>query len=194
MGGGAISMKNAIILHGMPGKKEYYNPDIPSASNFHWYPWLQKQLLIHDIDAQTPEIPNVWKTGYETWRKEFERYDITPQTILVGHSYGGGFIVRWLSENPNIKVGKVVLVAPWIDPSNDTDDLFKFDIDPNLVGRTVKTTIFNSDDDSATVQKSVQIIRKALPDIGYREFHNYGHFCLGDLKTEKFPELLDELL
>lgn len=107
-------MKNAIILHGKsgPGEQEYYNPDFPAASNSHWIPWLQKQLMIRDIYAQTPEVPNSWKPDYATWCKEFERYDITPETVLVGHSCGGGFLVRWLSERPDVRVDKVVLVAP----------------------------------------------------------------------------------
>lgn len=189
-------MKNAIILHGMPdpGMKEYYNPSVPSASNAHWLPWLQQQLMIRDIATQTPEIPNSWKPDYPTWRKEFERYDITPETVLVGHSCGGGFLVRWLSEHPDIRVGKVVLVAPWIDPRRtNTTDFFEFVIDPLLKSRTADLVIFGSDNDFKSVQASIQIIREAVQDVGYREFHNYGHFCTEDLKSVQFPELLEEL-
>lgn len=187
---------NAIILHGMPGpgNKEYYNPAFPSASNSHWIPWIQKQLLMHDIAAQTPEMPNSWKPDYETWRKEFERFDITPETILVGHSCGGGFIVRWLSEHKDAHVGKVVLVAPWLDPDRtDTTDFFAFEIDPELAKRTAGLTIFNSDNDSEDIQTSVKMIREAIPDTRYREFHNYGHFCYENMKTTAFPELLEIL-
>src|SRR6266702_4796496 len=154
-------MKTAIILHGMsdPGQEEYYNPNFPSASNSHWIPWLQKQFFIHDIYAQTPEVPNSWKPDYETWRKEFERYDITAETILVGHSCGGGFIVRWLSERPDIRVGKVILVAPWLDPDrSNTTNFFEFTIDSKIIERTKGVTIFNSDNDSESVHRSVGII------------------------------------
>jgi hypothetical protein len=57
-------MKNAIILHGTCSKEEYYDPEHPSLSNSHWFPWLQKQLLRKDISAQTPEIPNAWRPTY----------------------------------------------------------------------------------------------------------------------------------
>lgn len=188
-------MRNAIILHGKPGQDEYYSADFPSASNSHWLPWLQKQLLIHDIAAHTPEIPNAWDPDYETWRQEFERYDITPQTLLVGHSCGGGFLVRWLSQHPNVRVDKVVLVAPWLDPERqDTTDFFDFIIDPQLTSRTNGLVIFNSDNDMDDVHKSVGMIRGLIKDAGYREFHGYGHFCFDDLKTDTFPELRDELL
>ncbi len=94
-------MRNAIILHGKPdpGQEEYYNPNFPSASNSHWLPWLQKQLMIHDIATQTPEMPYSWQPDYAIWQKEFERYDVTAETIVVGHSCGAGFIVRWLSQH-----------------------------------------------------------------------------------------------
>jgi predicted alpha/beta hydrolase family esterase len=188
-------MKNAIILHGKPGKKEYYDPKVPSASNNHWFPWLQKQLLVHGIVAYTPEVPNSWKPHYPTWKEEFERFEITPETVLVGHSCGGGFLVRWLSENKSIKAGKVVLVAPWFDPDReDTTDFFEFTMDPNLTDRTESITIFNSDGDEESVQKTVKTIRESIKDINYREFHNYGHFCRKDLKTEEFPEVLEEVL
>lgn len=188
-------MKNAILLHGLPSKEEYYNPDIPSASNHHWFPWLQKQLLNHDIAAQTPEVPNAWKVHYPTWKKEFERYEITPETMLVGHSCGGGFIIRWLSENKDAKVGKVVLVAPWLDVDREfTTDFFDFEIDPDLASRTKGLVVFNSDNDEESTQKTAKLIREKIKEVKYREFHNYGHFCLKDLKTEKFPELLGGLI
>ena len=189
-------MRNAIILHGRPdpGQEEYYNPAFPSASNSHWLPWLQKQLLIQDIAAHTPEIQNSWKPDYETWCKEFERYDIGAGTLLVGHSCGGGFLVRWLSEHPEITVGKVVLVAPWLDPHHTAGAFFDFVIDPHLARRTAGIVIFNSDDDGQDIHTSVQTIQSTIEDVLYREFHNYGHFCFGDMKTTEFPELRDELL
>jgi len=189
-------MTNAIILHGKPdpGQEEYYNPNFPSASNSHWLPWLQKQLLIHDIDAQTPEIPQAWKPQYKIWQKEFERYDITPQTMLVGHSCGAGFLVRWLSEHPDVQVGPVVLVAPSLGISWDAGDFFTFTMDPGLARRTQKLVIFNSDDDHEGIQQSTKIIRDNIAGIKYREFHGYGHFCFSNMKTQEFPELRDELL
>lgn len=188
-------MKNAIILHGTCSRKEYYSDEFPSLSNSHWLPWLQKQLLMRDIAAATPEVPNAFKPDYEVWGREAERFDIGPETVLVGHSTGGGFWVRWLSEHPDIRVGKVVLVAPWLDPNNiKKSTFFDFEIDPNLVKRTAGLTIFASDNDHLGIRWSVETLRQKLKGHKYREFHNYGHFCYEDMHTDKFPELLDELL
>lgn len=188
-------MKNAIILHGSTDKEEYYSCKHPSMSNSHWIPWLQKRLLVADIPTATPEIPQCFELDYEMWKREFERYDITPETLLVGHSCGGGFIVRWLSENTERKVGKVVLVAPWINPLNEKDgDMFYFKMDTSLASRTQGITLFSSDDDMESVQISVKQILETISDITLVEFHEYGHFCMGDMHTDAFPELLDHIL
>jgi predicted alpha/beta hydrolase family esterase len=188
-------MKNAIIVHGMPDKEEYYSAEFPSASNSHWLSWLQKQLITKDIKADAPEMPHAYAPDYSMWKREFERFDITPETILVGHSCGGGFLVRWLSEHKEVKVGKVVLVAPWLDVERELETgFFDFAIDPHVASRTDGVVIFNSDNDNDYIQESVQFLRNSIESIVYREFHHYGHFCLGDMQSEAFPELLEEVL
>ena len=189
-------MKNAIILHGGPSKEEYYDPKAPSMSNAHWIPWLQGQLLKADVSAATPEVPHSYDRNWEVWNREFERFEIGPETILVGHSTGAGFIVKYLSIHPDLKVAKVVLVAPWLDPDREqTKDFFDdFEIDADMVVRTAGLTIFHSDNDQDSVQKTTKILRGTIRDIDYREFHNYGHFCIEDMKTVEFPELRDEAL
>lgn len=120
-------MKNAILVPGRPDKEEYYDPKYPTNSNNHWFPWLSKQLQVNDVFAVVIEPPEPWKPRYGAWKKEFERFDITPETVLVGHSCGGGFLIRWLSENKDKKVGRVVLVAPWLNPeSNAISDTADF--------------------------------------------------------------------
>lgn len=187
-------MKNAIILHGKPSKEEYYDPKAPSMSNAHWIPWLQGQLLKKDIWAATPEVPNAHEPEWELWCKEVERFDITPETIIVGHSCGAGFWLRWLSEHRDIKVGRVVLVAPSLGYGWDGDYFFEnFKLDPDLVSRTVGVTIFNSDNDHEGILKAVKEIREQLPDVKYTEFH-LKHFTIGSMKTSEFPELLEECI
>lgn len=189
-------MKNAVILHGGPSKDEYYDPNAPSMSNAHWIPWLQGQLLKQDIPTATPEVPRSFDRNWKVWLKEVERYDIGPETILVGHSTGAGFWIKYLSINKDLKVNKVILVAPWLDPfQKHTKNFFDdFKIDVDFPKRTKSTTIFNSDDDQTDVLETIRILRGKVNGIKYREFHKYGHFYYSDLKTDKFPELLEEIL
>ncbi|HJM04245.1 MAG TPA: alpha/beta hydrolase [Candidatus Saccharimonadaceae bacterium] len=187
-------MRNAIILHGLPSKNEYYSETYPSASNSHWLPWLQKQLLINDIKADTPEIPNVYAPEYEVFVKEVERFDITPQTTLVGHSMGAGFWVRYLTEHPEITVDKVILVAPWLNLDHKYSfDFFDFNIDQAITQRINEFVIFSSDNDDMGVQDTVKLLQQ-LPDAKVKDFHEYGHFTLRSMKTDAFPELLKAIV
>lgn len=187
-------MKNAIILHGRPPKKEYFEEDVPSPSNFHWLPWLQRELLRNGVLAQAPEAFQPYEPRYENWAMQIERFSPSKETILVGHSCGAGMIVQWLSKNSDLRVGKVVLVAPWIDVEKDDWPAFDFVLDSNIAARTAGLTIFHSLDDSPEIKSSVEVLRNKLINCSYIEFENYGHFTLSSMRTAEFPELLEECL
>ena len=190
-------MKNVILIHGWNTKTEFFDPDKPTASNDHWFPWLTKQLMVQGVHTVALEMPNGYYPEYAVWKHELERFDITPETILVGHSCGGGFIVRWLSETDK-KVGKVVLVAPWLgygtegEPFDET--FFDFIIDPEIPSKTAGLTLIHSSNDMPGVQQSVREIREKLHTIRYVELENKGHFTRTSLGTDAFPELLGEIL
>ncbi len=165
-------MKQAIIVHGKPSKQSYFNPNLPSASNSIWIPWLQQQLLIRGIDTQTPEMPESWRPDYSLWRQTFEKYNVNSGTILVGHSCGGGFLIQWMSENPQICAGDVYLVAPAFgdkfNPEAPYEEplrggFFNFKIDETLLDRVHSLTIFYSDNDSVRVDTAIKIIKKSFP-------------------------------
>src|SRR5687768_10922019 len=110
----------------MPSKKNYYDETKGNQSNAHWLSWLQRQLCIRGILAQTPEMPRPYEPQFEAWSAEFERYRPDETTIAVGHSCGGGFLLRWLSENPHRQLSKVVVVAPWLDLEKNHSPMFDF--------------------------------------------------------------------
>lgn len=188
-------MKNAILLHGLPSKKEYYNPEQPSASNAHWFPWVQKQLLINEIKADTPEVFRAYEMQWDAWVREIEQFSIGPDTVLIGHSMGGGFWVRYLSEHPEIYVDKVILVAPWVNYNHEEDtDFFDFMLDPAITERVNQFILFASDDDGKEVQASVNYLIDMLPNATTRLFHGYGHFTHRTLTDDTFPELLEAII
>ncbi len=191
-------MKDAILIHGWSDKKEFYSPQYPTLSNSHWLPWLSKQLMVKDIHTVALEMPRPFTPMYSEWKKELERYDITSETVLVGHSCGAGFLVRWLGEQAgDFRVGGVMLVAPWMgfDPDPDFDKaFFDFEVNPKIIKMSDKFKILHSLDDAPEIQKSVDLLKQKLPDIGYREFSEKGHFTFNDLGSEEFPELLEEIL
>lgn len=180
-------MKNVIIIHGKPSKENYYDPALGTSSNFAWIPWLQKQLLVRDIMPNVPE--------YNSWKCEFERFDVTPDTTLVGHSMAGGFLLRWLSENSDASPARVVLVAPSLDPLRKNETGFcEFEIDSTITDRT-QLIVMTSDNDSDKAETSRQMIIDALPAADIRMFSGYGHFTPEhQLGKETLEELLDIIL
>src|SRR5690554_3987514 len=178
-------MKSAILIHGTCDEEEYFSDEYPSLSNSHWFPWLQKQLLIKGIHTQTPEMPEAYKPDYESWKGAFERYQVDENTILIGHSCGGGFVVRWLSEN-KITAEELILVVPWLDPDRrKTTTFFDFRIDPTITDR-MDTHILASDDDEEEIKGSVNQITDALPNSKLHEFKGMGHFTHEEMKIDKF--------
>jgi predicted alpha/beta hydrolase family esterase len=196
-------MTNAILVHGFCDKAKYYDPDHPSMSNNQWFPWLTQQLMVRDIFTVAPELPEPWQPNYEKWRRELERFDINEQTILVGHSFGGGFLVRYLSEN-NIKVGKVILVAPYmglghgedLEQKSSESVFFDFNIDQNLARKTAGLTIFKSTNDAIGVDNSIDILMEKWGDsVKLITLPKRGHF-MATIKWTKFEftELLEEII
>lgn len=191
-------MINAILVPGRPDKDEHYDPLLPSNSENYWFSWLKRQLILNDVLAVSIEPPFPFRPRYDDWTKEFERFDITPETILVGHSCGGGFLIRYLSEHKDVSTGKVILVAPWINPDkyevSDTADFFKFEIDPNFPIRTKGVSVFISSDDEPSVVKTVELLKAKVPNLDLHQFADRGHFKKNNLGTDEFPELLEVLM
>ena len=189
-------MKTASILHGKPSKEEYLDPNSPSPSNAHWLAWLQRQLLLCGILAQTPELPEPYEPDYEKWSAVFQQFPIDADTMLVGHSCGAGFLVRWLSEH-RIQVGKVALVAPWIDPSHNRARAM-FDglhIDGDLAARTRGVELFISSDDSQEVLTSAALLESTMKELSAaiqrsRALYVRRHEDGGIPRIEGFPNPL----
>jgi predicted alpha/beta hydrolase family esterase len=186
-------MKTAIIIHGMPSKETYLkDPLCQVRENQHWLQWIKKELNAKNILAETPIMPAPYEPDYSAWKEMFETFPLNEETILIGHSCGAGFIVRYLSEN-TIRVGKVVLVAPWLDPEHFLKNgMFDFAIDETIVAKTSGITIFSSTNDDSEIHTSVSMITDIAKDIKITDFENMGHFCYEDMHTDVFPELLAE--
>ena len=187
-------MKTAIILHGMPTKEEYFNSESESQSNKHWLPWIQRQLILNGVLAQTLELPEPYEPDYEKWSSVFEQFFVNENTIIVGHSCGGGFLVRWLSEN-KIKTGRVALVAPWINSASSRlkPGFFDFQIDETMAERTDGVCLFISSDDEKEMQDTAESLKENIKNLRVQEFSDKGHFTYGDMQTKLFPELKEFL-
>jgi uncharacterized protein len=183
---------NCIIVHGCPSDsseertKEYAK---------HWMPWIRKELISRGIKTEIPLMPKPWHPNYEAFKKEFEKYKVTNNTILIGHSCGCAFLVRWLGETKR-RIKKLILVAPW-KISNGGDKFrklfYKYPVDKTIKERVEEVIMFTADNEKEDGKNSLNIFHKAL---GGRiiELKRMGHFCFEDMKTEEFPELLKEVI
>jgi len=140
-------------------------------------------------------MPFPWKPDYDKWKKEFERYNVNENTILIGHSCGCAFLVRWLGETKK-KIFKLILVAPWKIP--DKNDKFRkafyeYPIDETIKSRVKHIIMFTSDNEEDDGKKSLKIFHKAL-DGKIIELKGRGHYTMGDMGTEEFPELLKQIV
>lgn len=188
-------MRNAIIVHGKPSREKFESPDYPGPHRANWLPWIGGQLESRGFQVAIPEFPVPCAPDYDAWVPIFEREVIGEKTALVGHSYGAGLLLRWMSEHRDVEVDKLVMVAPWLDPDHKYGTLSEFTVDPRLSERCLGgVAVFYSSCDDAGVKVSVQRIRREVPRAAMWDIPENGHFLLGNsMVTEEFPELLEEL-
>jgi predicted alpha/beta hydrolase family esterase len=192
-------MKQVILIHGLPDREEFYGKQWPSPSNSHWLPWVQREVLQQGMMCQALEMPHPYNPSYKDHCKVLDQISISEETILVGHSCGGGFLVRYFSENKQLSPKKIILVAPWLDLEGylkeiDPDtEFFNFSIDPELSQRT-KVEIMYSTDDESYILDTVKRIQEEIEGIHEHVFSNKGHFTEPDLKSKEFPELVELIL
>jgi hypothetical protein len=192
-------MRQVILIHGLPDKEEILSDVFPSPSNAHWFPWIQKQLTKKDILCQSLEMPKSYNPTYSEHKRVLDQMEISSETILVGHSCGGGFLLHYLSERKDLKPKRVILVAPWLDVEgslkeiNPQSDYFDFEIDKTLTNRTDLHCMYSTDD-AKDILNSVNMIKEKLPSIKMSVFANKKHFIEKHLKSKEFPELLELIL
>lgn len=183
---------NCIIIHGCPSKPE-------SAAEFcgHWIQWLKKELVSKGIQTATPLMPEPWKPVYENFKRAFEKHKIDKNTILIGHSCGCAFLVRYLGETKR-EIAKLILVAPWkVFDTKDADPFrrtfYTFKIDETIKKRITKIVMFTANDEHPFGKESLKLYHNALGG-EIIELKDRGHYTFSDMKTEEFPELLSEIL
>ena len=183
---------NVIIIHGW-ADDENDNPLPP------WMLWVKKELSNKKINCLTPLMPESWKPDYGNWKEEFDKLMVNKETILIGHSCGCAFLVRWLGETKK-KIKKLILVAPWKIADKDEPELFEikkkfydFDVNPSIKKNISEIIIFTSNNEEEDGKRSARIFNKYLGG-KLIELKKHGHYTFEDMKTEKFSELLEEVL
>lgn len=160
----------------------------------HWIPWIKKNLIKNGIPAQNPWMPEPWYPDYRKFKERFERYNVDKKTILIGHSCGCAFLVRWLGDTKR-EVNKLILVAPWKVRKGDRyrKAFYTYPIDPTIKLRVKEIIMFTSDDEKEEGKKSLEMFHQALGG-KVIELKKHGHYTQDDMGTGEFPELLEAVL
>jgi excinuclease UvrABC helicase subunit UvrB/predicted alpha/beta hydrolase family esterase len=195
--GSRTELGNVVIVHGSnpKDKERVKTKDYIPSNEKHWFPWIKKELEKSHIETVIPLMPTSWNPKYEDWKKDFEKLPINENSVLIGHSNGTAFLVRWLGETKK-KIRKLILVAPSVimtDSFTEGLNRFKdFEIDEEIGNRVKDIVIFVSNDGDH-ILKSAEILRGKLNG-RLIELEGKGHFIEKHMGTEEFPELLEEIL
>ena len=189
------SFMNVIIVHGCPDSEERVLDPAKRTFDKHWLPWLKRELEARGIAAQSPLMPRPWQPVYEDYKDVFDKLLVNEASVLIGHSCGCAFLVRWLGQTRK-KIAKLMLVAPWKIPDEVGDvkkAFYEYPIDSFVSERVARIIYFTADDEDDDGKESLRLFHDVLGgEIISLEGH--GHYCLGDMGTEEFPELLERVL
>lgn len=140
-------------------------------------------------------MPNGTNARYNEWELWFSRIAqiLNEEVILIGHSLGGIFLVKCLSENIFPKKTKaVILVAAPFDNSDKIEggeslvDFALLSSLEKLVQQVDKIYLIHSKDDPVVHFTQLTKYQRALPNAEAIIFENRGHF-----NQETFPEIIE---
>jgi predicted alpha/beta hydrolase family esterase len=141
-----------------------------------------KDALIETHECIMPRMPNAMNADYEAWSIWLEKLIpyLRDGVILVGHSLGSGFLLRYLSDNKlPITVSQLHLVAGVID-DKDCPGLGEFGIDittwKGFASALDEVHIWHSnDDDSVSIHHATRLVEK-YSEATTHYFTDRGHF------------------
>lgn len=145
-----------------------------------------------DFEVFLPEMPNKTDARYFEWKIWFERVLalLGDDLIFIGHSLGGIFLAKYLSENIiDKKIKAVMLVSAPFDDTNNTESLVDFEISYSLLNLSKQCKniyLIQSKDDLLVPFEQVEKYKKELPNAKIMAFEDRGHFS-----QETFPEIVE---
>ncbi|MFH1225303.1 MAG: alpha/beta fold hydrolase [Candidatus Diapherotrites archaeon] len=180
-------MKNAIIIHGTEGHPKE-----------NWFPWLKEQLEKHGYDVIIPQFPTPKNQNPRAWFGVFKNYEkfLNRDTILIGHSCGGAFLLRVLEKTKTkVKVAVFVAASAGVKPIKyyEADRPFveaPFDWE-KIRNSSGHFFVFHSEDDPLICIANGEKIAKEL-GVELIRLKDAGHFN-SKAGYDKFGLLLEKL-
>ncbi|MFH1670913.1 MAG: alpha/beta fold hydrolase [Patescibacteria group bacterium] len=201
-------MRNVFIFHGTGGYPKE-----------NWFPWLKSELERLGCKVHIPQFPTPDNQTTETWFDVLDEYRkfLNEETILIGHSLGGAFLLRFLEESTSfvpltceelnepsgttdVKKTKIaaafIIAAPvgvtrtmfWDGDKPFISHLFNWDA---IKANCRHFCVFHSDDDPYVPLENGRDCAKQL-EVDLNFIPNAGHFNAESGYSE-FAELLEEV-
>lgn len=152
-----------------------------------WKKWLAEQLTGSDV--LLPSLPNPQNAKYDEWALYFSKVMplLAPGATLIGHSLGGIFLAKYLSEHPPARpFARLILVAaPYDDESTESLGGFKLTNASRLQSAAREIHLFFSDDDPVVPLEEKNKYLRDIPSAILHQLSGKQHF-----NDPTFPELL----
>jgi len=139
-------------------------------------------------------MPNGADARYAAWKIWFEKIfpHLDESVILVGHSLGAAFLIKYLSENTLSRpVRATFLVGAPYDEGKDARHSTEFNPPDELSGLVAQggaVTLYHSTDDPIVPFADFEAYRAKLPSARFVSFTDRLHFF-----DEHFPELVEDI-
>jgi predicted alpha/beta hydrolase family esterase len=141
-----------------------------------------------------PRMPSGNNAKYAEWKIWFEKFVpfLNDGVALVGHSLGGIFLAKYLSENafPKKISGVFLVAAPYGTASQRPLADFVLGKDLMKLARQVGSVyLYHSRDDLVVPFAAFEQYAQQIPQAAQRVFEDRGH-----LNQEEFPELVEDIV
>lgn len=153
------------------------------------------QDLGEDFIVYSPQMPNKQTAQYEEWKIVFSKVfeDVDEGVILVGHSLGALFLVKYLSEEIiSKKIKKTILLGtPFDQEGMDNDPLLSFTRTRSLElfsKQAGDIYFYHSEDDFVVPYNNLAKYKAELPKATFRSFTDCNHFIV-----ESINQLIDDI-
>lgn len=194
--------KQVVIIHGgttFDTYEEYfdyigsYELTLEKLTRTDWKDSLGSQLP--DFEIIYPKMPNARNARYSEWKIWFEKLlpILSANVVLVGHSLGGIFLAKYLSENKFQKnISSLHLVAAPYNADVIKESLTDFALEKTVENLSLCTNtifLYQSKDDQVVAFADVEKYMRDIPSATLVSFENRGH-----LTQETFPELIKNII
>ena len=195
--------KQIIFLWGWTAKENYknfldflqnyYEFDPYAEEKKRWSKTLAKDLWDNFEIIEIPRI-NKYFADYSEQKIIFEKVIpfLKPNCILIWHSLGWSFFIKYLLENKfDFPITHIFLLAAAFK-DGENEKIWTFNFDPkdkkNIENLEEKITFLHSKDDFVVDFSDFLNFKKYFPKANFIEFENKNHFL-----DEKFDEFLNIL-